>query len=55
MATDIESIVPTAVPDMPVTEEESSQISWTETAVMVIAIVITVLIVATISVLMVMA
>jgi hypothetical protein len=46
MATDNHSILLAASPDAPIAEEEHSQASWAETAITVIAMVITVLIVS---------
>ncbi len=46
MATDNHFILLAASPDAPIAEEEHPQASWAETAITVIAMVITVLIVA---------
>lgn len=46
MATDNHSILLAASPDAPIAEEEHPQASWAETAITVIAMVITVLIVS---------
>ena len=46
MATDNHSILLAASPDAPIAEEEHPQAGWAETAITVIAMVITVLIVA---------